>query len=389
MQGHPGTLWLTPQLASSSGGSSRSRERSLVAAAWLLVASAGTLVTVFGREFLPAKFSLDAAVLQSLLDSPGLWSGLSFDSYLNTARFWSLVFHVIPQAAVPPVFYCLMAAAVMALLRILDVQPMRYHLLAGGWVLCSSLSLSFPNKEMIALPVALWLCVAHSRAARFAAAIVFLLYAALFRQYWAICFFYFASVLVAFRLHIAGRGALALLVAVAAYALPFVVAGAADYAPLTDARMMVNADRVDDPNARSAFNNALENTGVLTDMANAALAWPYMNVPVALASKASPHCLFFGVFQVCTLWFFVAGCASFLRDAKRMGYPGSTYLRCCAFVIAYSVTQAIFEPDFGSFLRHEAISMIPMLIVVFYRAHAKGTRNSQPRGLAYGRNLSA
>lgn len=389
MQGHPGTLWLTPQLASCSSASLRWRERSLVAAAWLLVVSAGSLMTVFGRAFMPAKFSLDAAVLQSLLDSPDLWSGPDFDSYVNTARFWSLVFHVVPQAAVPPVYYCLMAVAVIALLRVLDVQSMRYHLLAGGWVLCSALFLSFPNKEMMALPVALWLCLAHSRPARFAAAIVFLAYAAFFRQYWAICFFYFLSVLVALRLQIAGRGALALMVALAAYALPFVVAGAADYAPLTDARMMVNADRVDDPNAQSAFNNTFENTGVVTDMANAALAWPYMNVPVALASKASPHYLFFAVFQLCTLWFFVAGCASFLRDAKRIGYPGSTYLRCCAFVIAYSVTQAIFEPDFGSFLRHEAISMIPMLIVVFYRAHAKGTRDAQPRGLAYGRNLSA
>jgi hypothetical protein len=114
-----------------------------------------------------------------------------------------------------------------------------------------------------------------------------------------------------------------------------------------------------------------------------------MNLPVALLVKTEPHYVAFAAFQLCTLWFFAAGCAAFLRDARRIGRTGSVYLRCSAFVIAYSLTQSIFEPDFGSFVRHEALFMIPMLIVVFYRTHARSIHQPQPTGLAHGRNLSA
>lgn len=389
MHADGGTLWQIPQLVGAGEPSWRSRERSLIAASWLLVVCAGTLATVFARAFLPEKFALDAFVMQSLMDSSQLWAGLSFDGYVNTARFWWLVFHVVPQAAVPPLYYVALALTMIAVLRVLDVQSLRYHLLAATWLLCSALFLTFPNKEMVALPIALWLCLARSVPSRIAAGLAFLLYAAFFRQYWVICFFYFIAVLAALRLQIARHGVLALAIALAAYALPFVGAAAADYEPLTDARTTVNADRIDSPDARSAFDNTFENSGAVTDMENAALAWPYMNIPVALASKASPQYVMFAILQLCTLWFFAAGCASFVKDARRLGYAGSTYLRCCAFVIAYSLTQAIFEPDFGSFLRHEVILMVPMLTVAFYRAHAKRVPDPQPMGFAYGRNVSA
>jgi hypothetical protein len=178
-------------------------------------------------------------------------------------------------------------------------------------------------------------------------------------------------------MHVAGRSGRAICLMLLAYAAPFALAQAIGFDPLTDARTMVNADRVDSPDARSAFDNTFGNTGWQTDVANAAIAWMYMNVPVALLARTSPHYVFFAAFQICTLWFFVAGCAAFLRAARRIRHAGSVYPRCAAFVIAYSLTQSIFEPDFGSFVRHEVIFMIPMLIVVFYRAHA------------YGRNTAA
>jgi hypothetical protein len=367
----------------------RDRERLLIAAWWVAVACSGIFITMFGQEFLPAKFSLDSEIVNYYLNSPGLWTGMSYDSYLNTSRVWSLVLAAVPQAVAMPLYYCVLALLAVRLLDAFEVRQARYHLLAGAWVACSALFMTFPNKETIALPVALWLCVAGSRLGQILATLVFLLYTAFFRQYWAICFFYFACGLLALRLHVANRGRLALCLLLVAYAAPFALASAFDVEPLTEARMSVNVERVDSPDARSAFNNTFENTGFATDLANATLAWPYMNLPVALLGRTSPHYVFFAAFQLCSLWFFVAGCAAFLRDARRLGRTGSVYSRCTAFVVAYSLTQAIFEPDFGSFLRHEVVFMIPMLIVVFYRAHAARVRELRPMGLAYGRNVSA
>lgn len=375
------------------GAAAAERERWLIPAWWLCVACAGTLITMFSPLFLPPKFSFDAELVYHYMAAPDLWTGMSYDSYLNTARIWSLVLGVVPQAVAIPAYYCCVVLLAVRLLHVVDVRMARYHLLAGAWIVCSALFMTFPNKESIALPVALALCVTGSRVGKLAATLVFLLYTVFFRQYWAICFFYFACLLLAMRLHVARRSRLALCIVLVAYLVPFALAGAFDVEPLTEARMSMNADRVDSPDARSAFNNTFENTGVVTDVANATLAWPYMNVPAALLfGAAAPHYVFFAAFQLCSLWFFAAGCAAFLRDARRIGRTGSVYLRCCAFVIAYSLTQAIFEPDFGSFLRHEVVFMIPMLIVVFYRAHAGRLRGAQPmspEGLGYGRNVSA
>jgi hypothetical protein len=378
-----------PRIDRWNGLASRDGERLLILAWWLCIACAGAAITTFSHQFLPPKFSFDAALVYRYMAESDLWRGMSYDSYLNSARVWSLVLAVVPQAVVIPAFYFVVVLFAVRLLDVLDVRDARYHLLAAAWVTCSALFMTFPNKEQIALPIALWLCVAGSRASRILSTIVFLLYAAFFRQYWVICFFYFACLRLVLRLHIAGRSRLAVCVLLVAWAVPFALANAFHFEPLTDARVSLNAERVDSPDARSAFNNTFENTGVATDMANALLAWPYMNLPVALLVKTEPHYVAFAAFQLCTLWFFAAGCAAFLRDARRIGRTGSVYLRCSAFVIAYSLTQSIFEPDFGSFVRHEALFMIPMLIVVFYRTHARSIHQPQPTGLAHGRNLSA
>lgn len=347
------------------------RESYFIAAWWLWVAAVGLITISFGHDFLPAKFSYDTATVREEMESPDLWRGMNFDSFVNTARVFSLLFHVLPEALVTPVYYCLLVAAAMRLLDVYKVNLLRYHVFAGAWIVCSALFLGGLSKELIALPVALWFCLAGSWGSRLLATALFMFYAAFFRPYWAICYFYFVFALLALRLHIANRSRLAACVLLLAYLLPFLVAEPLDFDALTDARMTVNVERIDSPDARSAFSNPFENTGFATDVANAAFAWVYMNVPVALLLNAAPHYVFFVGLQLCSLWFFVAGCATYSRGARQAGHADPTHLRCAAFVIAYSLTQSIFEPDFGSFLRHEVVLMIPMLIIAFCRAHAR------------------
>ncbi len=350
----------------ASGG-----ESSLLVAWWCGVFVLAMLISIFSAQFLPAKFMYDAATLGEYMALRNLWDGISFDSWVNTARVLTLVFDALSQALAIPLYYALVYGLTVRVLDVFNVDQVRYQLLAGVWVLCCALFLSQPSKELVALPVALFLCLARTPWARLAAALLFLAYAALFRQYWAICFFYFLVVLSSLRFLVAGRSRLALLVFSLGFMVPFVAAQLAGQPPLTDARMMINEFRVDSPDARSAFSNALDNTGLWTDAANTALAWLYMNIPLAMLLDATPHYVVFALFQLATLVFFAKGCARYLRQARRLGQTGTTYPRCIAFVVAYSITQALFEPDFGSFLRHEMMLMVPLLIVVFCRAHAE------------------
>jgi hypothetical protein len=347
----------------------------LVAAWWLLVVSVGLVVIVFGPYFLPEKYGYDAAIYLRIANSWDLWEGISFDSYVNTARFWALVLMVMPYEVAIPIYYCAVVALAMRLFKVFEVTNPRYQLLAGAWMACSSLFVSLPNKEIIALPIALGLCLASTRRTQVLATVLFLAFAVFYRPYWAITFFYFIAAWMALRLHIRHRPVLAIALMVVAFALPFAAADLLGLDPLTDARMGVNADRVDSPDAQTAINNLFPNTGFITDVGNAALLWVYMNIPLTLLALAGPQHLVFVAFQLSTLWFFCAALAELVRDARRPGGVPPLYLRCAAFAIAYSLTQSMFEPDFGSFMRHEVLSIVPILVVAFYRMHARRRRS--------------
>lgn len=345
-------------------------ESPLVVAWWLFVFIGSMAISIFSQQFLPSKFTYDAALIREYMATRDLWIGLSLDSWVNTARVLTLVFGLLSEALAIPLYFAFLLLLAVRVLDVFNVDKVRYHLLAGAWVVCCALFLSQPSKELVALPVALFLCLARTPLARLAAAVVFLGYAALFRQYWVICYFYFVCTLISLRLHVAGRPRLALILFLLAFMVPFVAAQVAGQPPLTEARMMVNVDRIDSPDARSAFSNAFENSGMWTDAANTVLAWLYMNIPLAMLLDTTPHYVFFALFQLATLVLFSDGCASYVKQARQLHDQGTTYPRCIAFVVAYSLTQALFEPDFGSFLRHEMILMVPILIVVFYRAHS-------------------
>ncbi|MDO9278973.1 MAG: hypothetical protein Q7U05_10490 [Polaromonas sp.] len=355
----------TNRWALASGGQSP-----LLVAWWLFVFIGSMGISIFSHQFLSGKFSYDAATIREYMAMRDLWVGLSFDSWVNTARVLTLVFGLLSEALAIPLYYALVFLLSVRVLDVFNVDRLPYHLLAGTWLLCGAFFFWQPSKELVALPVALFLCLSRTPLARLAATVVFLGYAALFRQYWAICYFYFVCSLISLRLHVAGRSRLALILFLMAFMVPFMAAQFSGQPPLTEARMMVNEWRVDSPDARSAFSNAFENSGMWTDAVNTLLAWLYMNIPLAMLLDTTPHYVLFALFQLTTLAFFAAGCISYFKQARRLHDPGTTYPRCIAFVVAYSLTQALFEPDFGSFLRHEMIMMIPILIVVFCRAHS-------------------
>lgn len=335
---------------------------------WLVVAAICVVIVVFGNGFLPEKFRFDAFAIADLLEQRDLWEGVSFDGFTNSARVWSVVLAAVPENVFLVLYFLLLLALGTRLLDVDRIASPVAQAMAGSWFVCGAVFLGRPSKEMIALPVATWLCLARSWPARLAATILFLAYAAYFRQYWFIVFFYFAAFLLAFRLRRLERSVVAIVLAGAAIATPFVVAEVLGEPALTDARTSVNAERTDSPDARSSFLNPMENTGAATDLANAAAAWVSLNIPLRLAAGETAHYLAFALFQIATVTFFIRGLARCTRDfcGPATASPARTAVRCAAFVMAYSVTQGIFEPDFGSFLRHQISVMLPLLVVVCY-----------------------
>ncbi|CDS54752.1 L-lactate permease [Polaromonas sp. CG9_12] len=361
----------------STGGQGLAyRSEFIVVAWWCATALLAMAVVTLGAEVLPPKFSYDSELIKSLMRRPDLWEGVSFDSFVNATRAWAILLELGPERLVVSVCFALYLIFFIHRLQVGSFISAHAHALAACWLLCSAVFLTNLSKEMLALPVALVFCFAHGTVARAGAFLLFVIFTAFVRQYWAITFFYYLVVTVALVQWRAERRILFIAVLLVGFVVPFLAAEAFQMVPLSESRMIVNADRVDSPDARSAFANPLINTNAATDIANTIAAWFFLNVPVALLAELTPQYVFFVFFQLLSIAYFGAGLAHLLRQ-PRTAPSDPVRWRCAAFVLSYSVTQAIFEPDFGSFLRHEVVIVMPLLLVACTRTVKSPDKTAQ------------
>ncbi len=157
------------------------------------------------------------------------------------------------------------------------------------------------------------------------------------------------------------------------YFLPFWISAIFRQQYLTDWRIFANRDNFDPFRAQSAIDNLLINTSSLTDFANAFYVWLYLNFPFKLLLDDALHHKVFALFQFASFSTVMAAVyAEFQYNHARRLADDPAYSRCLVFVLAYSLTQAIFEPDVGSFLRHEIVLAVPLIYILYPRRVVQG-----------------
>jgi len=357
MQSHAVQLGTTDQLVRQPG------LRLLRAAFYVLVILVGCCIVALSEFLLPARFLNDAGTIQYFLNDPNLWRGLSLDGFVNTARAWDVILTAIP---LPEKVIVLAGYLCFAAFCLRQLQPLRNWRwdsawLATAWLLCAAVFLAQLSKELVAIPVALSLCLSKAKPMRLAALILMLFYAAFFRQYWAIVLFYFVAFQFLLRRKLTP---FRLLLALGVMFFPFALAQGIGYPPLSDARLFANADRIDDPDARTAFTNIFQSANALEDFGNSLYALLYLNFPIVLLKEGAAYYKLFCAFQIASVVYFLLGVRRILGVSRqRPSAEADMLVRCAAFVFAYACTLAIFEPDFGSFLRHQVVMTLPMLMV--------------------------
>ena len=120
-----------------------------------------------------------------------------------------------------------------------------------------------------------------------------------------------------------------------------------------------------DGNADSAtfIDNWIEGEGLPIFMANYAIDALRMMVPLELAIRGPYYWPFF-VFQVFVTVYLV----NLLRQINRIGDP-TLFLALCVF-LGYVLASFLFEPDFGSWTRHEAATF-PVLHLLVLNRHQR------------------
>jgi hypothetical protein len=112
------------------------------------------------------------------------------------------------------------------------------------------------------------------------------------------------------------------------------------------------------------FANPLPNASLLTDLVNTAAGWLTLILPAFLVSIGGVQHIAFAAFQFANTALFVATMRSDSQGRRADSSFRWRFASAATFCIAYSIVQGMFEPDFGSFAKHET-NLLPMLVYLF------------------------
>lgn len=340
--------------------------------ALIFVVAAGTAFVTFRDQLLPARFSYDSAVIQGL--AQGIWharTGGSFSSIGQVYRSLGLADHPLVASVIG---FCV-SIVVLVAARIAVGRNMTH----AAWstlslfVLLSAVFLADYSKDVLVLFLVLAALLLGDHWRYEALMVTCILgYAWMFRHYWVVI----AVGYVLLRLLYSRRPTPLLVtvvhvlgVAAASVGIWVVQGNDADHY-----REVVNQQRLGDADAQTMIGPYVDLAEPLGGLVNNVLTLCALTVPLPLAlSGKSVYLLVAPV--LCAVWitFFVG-----VWRGVCAGSDGDHLVkRSSALVGAFLVTQALFEPDYGSALRH-LTPLLPLIAVVRARARA-GRREPRPR----------
>lgn len=339
----------------------QSRTSEVVATLFILLAAfAGLIVVLLRRELLPENFFYDGEIIQRIAQG----SATGDPSYNNTANVYARLGLGGNETLASLAGYAL---AVVALV----ITWARCRQYAFGWkaTILAMLAafffgvyLGYYSKDVLVVPIVIAILVLpRGRVSWLVIVGLILLYAAQFRTYWYIVgALYVGYWLVIRRFDWKTLIFTGLIVTVLGSLAISVVLGVDP----SHFRTLVNDARVarEVGTAIQPFVSLPEPVG---GVVNNALTYLTLMIPLPLL--ATPTLYYIGI----------AGVISFIWVTYHYGVrtlsvteaDDPIYSRCVALISAYVSTQALFEPDYGSALRH-LTPLLPLFLYVVWRAGA-------------------
>lgn len=323
---------------------------------WLVCATlfGGGFIAWRSHGLLPPKLFLDEFVIRRFISGELQSDGPS--SYGTTG--W--LYRVTGLGAIPEVFpvlaYAVFAAGVVIAIgwRRIPLMSFPAIAMASGSLLLGSVYLSQYSKEFFVLPLVILLLLARrSLALEISWIALALLYATFVRQYWfLVVVLYIAFRYVIPRLRAAWMLVPIMLVGFASMVLVFdIVLGASLTFFRTDINNALDIDR------STQIDDLIPGDALVIQWVNAVVMVVAIAFPVARVLSGDPMQVLAGIF-IATCWALVA-----IRARRIVGRPGPGVIPL-AFLLAFLMVQSVFEPDFGSYLRH-ITPQLPIFLALF------------------------
>ncbi len=345
----------------------RSASPGVSAAVWFILFIALYAVSAAHESTLPARFLLDEAEILGRMESATSFKafGDSFDNLAWVLNFFGLQSFTISLTGFLVSSFGMFFAIWRSKVSLLS--PFEFGVVAF-WLINQTMYIGVPSKEIvISILVLLLLFFSSSRAIFPLFAVLAGLITVYFRQYWGI------TLIATVCLYLAPRGfrrpisliIFALFVfMVVAFAFEKVLGQSLDFA-----RQSANEWR-DAKDVASIIVPFIQGSGIFTNVANAAITLVTFVLPLRLITSGYPMQMLGGVGL-----FFTFGMVFVRYRPVASLFPsvGGFERLCLCFLVSFVITQAIFEPDYGSFLRHLS-PVSPLIMFLALRLRVSPTR---------------
>ncbi|MCP8967853.1 hypothetical protein [Ectobacillus ponti] len=331
------------------------------------------IVITIAEGILPPKYFYDANTIRDQFALAQQFPfSFSTDSFINTAKFYQLLgfdklgIRVLEgYGSYVLVYVCLIVILVKAKAHL----SMKAITIVVVWNVLFGIYLGQLSKDVIAfitITLLLLIILLERKASVVAYIGLFILYALLFRTYWFIYLYFillnYIIIFNSYNTKIFSRKFSKLFFYAAAIIVLFF---AADFVGvhLTDSRSEVNMYRLDSSDAVTILINPFDNSSFLTDALNWIIVWFLCFFPIMLFKNMNLLVLCFVGWNLYN--------THLIAKIIKSGFVSSRPLKLIvSMIISFSATQALFEPDLGSLLRHE-LAVIPLFIFLFLKFTAQ------------------
>lgn len=336
--------------------SAPSHRAQLSTVAIMATVAVGFVVVYLRQSLLPAKFSYDGNRIRGIsLGSMPSFGDKEYEGAANIYRTLGLAGHDTTASVVT---FCTFVAAILLWRRRANVATngMPQTVFACVAILLGAVYLGYYSKDVVSTVVVIGLaCAPRSKTGEAAIVALMAIYGLTLRTYWVLIACTYVGLRIAWR-RWGKRGLIS--GSLAALLVMCIAINVTQGVSPDHYRTISNIGRIGDPDAQSMLLPLVRGVGFTSGTINVFYALVTLVVPWPLAELG-------GIYHIADALLFIALWATFGRNVRALGHEesGVAIVRALCFISAFITVQALFEPDYGSALRH-LVSVMPAMLAV-------------------------
>jgi len=318
----------------------------------------------FFQEYLPSKYYYDANTIKKFIALTT--EIIPFNSYNNIAFFYKVIGFNQNSSLLNAGFFTFTLSYIFILIVVIFISrkiyiTKKFLFIIFIWIILMSIYLGQFSKEITVLILSTILLIfAKYKEIYFLllAIMLIVLYAYFFRIYWFIIIY----LLILFYASEKIKGIFKYLFILVGIFMPFIISDYFLNTSITDARVNVNIGRINSIDAQTIILNPLPNHIWILDFLNSLIIFTLFIVPAPFLIKLSIKYIVFTLWVWVNIYIFFK--SIYLSKILKFLISKPNYRRLkfsIYFIISYIMTQSLFEPDYGSFLKHQ-VGLCPIYI---------------------------